>query len=92
MDLAGEAYCREVSFEDARVVWGNGCISRRGFLDPVQTNEMHGRVSSGSLDQIKEGWGRASGLSAFQLVGPRWATVPSSLYHSSELLAASPSM
>jgi len=33
----------------------NGCISREGFLDPFQTNEMPVRVSSGSLVQLMEG-------------------------------------
>jgi hypothetical protein len=39
---------------------GNGCISREGFLDPFQTNEMPVRVSSGFLVPMREGSGRAS--------------------------------
>ena len=42
---------------------GNGCITRERFLDPVQTNEILGRVSTGFLVQMREESGRASGLS-----------------------------
>ena len=53
---------------------GNGCISTEGFLDPVQTNEMSVRVASEPLVQMREGSGRASGLSDLQQVHPGRAT------------------
>jgi hypothetical protein len=53
---------------------GNGGISRKGFHDPVQTNVMLVGESNGSLVQLMEGSGRASGLTDLRQVRPGWAT------------------
>ena len=52
----------------------NGGLSRKDFLDSIQTNVMPVGESSGSLVQLMEGSGRASGLSDLRQVCPGWAT------------------
>lgn len=53
---------------------GNGSISRKGFLDPGQTNVMPVRESSGSLVQLMEGSCRASDRSDWRQIHPGRAT------------------
>ena len=55
-----------------------------------QTNEMPMRVSSGFLVQMREGSGRANGLSGWRQVCPGWATTLSTAHASHELPPSAP--